>query len=1106
MLTVQRPAARSRGALLNLLSAGATPGGSISARTHAVCPYCPPSAVIKRHANLPLCSSPHYSAFSTTASQSDEQRSPNTGGRLGADVSSSGVNMGIGIGSSAPPGGFVSKKRQPIPARPTERPKEESSPAPSSQRPPFSRERSASQPRAPHQSSGGQQGQQRRPREVGRSDQRWNGQPRGSSSSQGQAAVNVDGVTPGKRLPPHLQPRRSHGSEFGDRSRGPREHSDQRYQRSSRTDAGRVRPDLDRSRPPAGPRLGSSPQYGMENAQTRRRDQGANSAREREYDNSTAERDHRDLDGSLVGTAEADEGQTLENAELSIGSQAQGRIAARMAEQQRKSGSDRSPSYKLRREREELEREQQQQLKDLEARAQMRAGKADKRVVSAEPIRTELGLPAFMTVSSLAKAIGTRMRLLQNNMTAAGYEDTRPDLLLPFDDAALLVSEYGLTAVPLNSQSDAFDIYPSPPLPEDQRAQTPLRPPVVTIMGHVDHGKTTLLDKLRSASVAAGEAGGITQHIGAFSVPVSQRQGSSSSGGVDTVTFLDTPGHAAFSAMRGRGAAVTDIVVLVVAADDGVMPQTKEVIQLVESLREEEAATSARRRKVQNADVDQQAASKKEEEVEESTERPTGLQLVVALNKTDKTDANVERVKSELMSNGVHLEEYGGEVPCVEVSGKTGAGLPLLEETLAALAEMADLRAERDGIPAEGWVVESRTDKGRGNTATVLVKRGSLRTGDFVIAGQSWARVRALLDSAGKPTKKPAFPGDAVVVTGWRTLPSAGDEVLGVVDASDGSSNAETLAKRAVETRQAIEERRKLIKEAEGINDARRLRAEEEEAQARAAYEERAARRQARLEASELGLTAEEYAKQAQQALDKAKAAGKEALPKDEVESEKKELRLIVRADFSGTVEAVVGAISGIGNTEVGVKIIAQGVGDPTDGDLALAQAVQGHILAFNVKASKAMQNAAAKSSVKIQADDVIYRLMSWVSAEASALLPPRIETRVTGEAIIAQIFSIAGNRRTARNIAGCRVTNGSITANTLVRVMRERGGRKQDEEEDRKVLWQGKLQELKHGKREVDEIRKGTECGMSFGDAFQDFKEGDIIQAIKEVEVSRTL
>ncbi|PWN51137.1 initiation factor 2 [Violaceomyces palustris] len=699
-------------------------------------------------------------------------------------------------------------------------------------------------------------------------------------------------------------------------------------------------------------------------------------------------------------------------------------------------------------------------------------------------VQREIFLPSIISVTNLARQLGVKMRTLQNVMEKNGMADSRADMMLKFEDSEMLAAEFNLTAVA--NEEAAFDIFPREPVrSEHEYLKLPLRPPVVTIMGHVDHGKTTLLDKLRSTSVAAGEAGGITQHLGAFSVPVSSSSSSSSSSskdGVKTITFLDTPGHAAFTAMRSRGAKVTDIVVLVVAADDGVMPQTMEVIQLVKSLASEDSPRSGGGEDVVGEQDPTRVGRKK---------RSCSIQLVVALNKVDKPEADADKVKRQLLSCGVELEEFGGEVPCVEVSGKTGKGLEELEETLATLAELADLRAEREGA-SEGYVIESKVDKGRGNVATVLVKRGSLKTGDCIIAGTSWCKVRQLSDPSNKVVKS-AGPGDPVLVSGWRELPSAGDEVLGGKD--------EASVKKAVENRKSNERRKNLIEDVEIINENRRIKAEADEARKREEFEERRRRREARLLAASKGSSTSGGAGFLVEGEDGDQASvqgGVGGSASEEGGGGKKWLNLIIKADFSGTVEAVEGSIKAIGNNEAGVKIIYSSVGEPSEGDVQKASALQGHILGFNVKATKSVLTLASRSTPKVEVhcDDVIYRLMEHVQSKVSSLLPPIKEVRVKGEANVAEIFNINLKGKLQRNVAGCKVTNGTITRNSQVRILRG---------PERKLVYQGRLEELKHLKKDVNEMRKGTECGLSF-ENFQLFQKGDLVQCINVVEVPRSL
>lgn len=626
-------------------------------------------------------------------------------------------------------------------------------------------------------------------------------------------------------------------------------------------------------------------------------------------------------------------------------------------------------------------------------------------------------------------------------MEKIGLEDSRPDRLLKFEDAELLAAEYDREAVA--NEEGAFDIFPRPQPSDEERATLPLRPPVVTIMGHVDHGKTTLLDALRSTSVAQGEAGGITQHIGAFSVPVNRPQGA-----VKSVTFLDTPGHAAFSMMRSRGKDATDIVVLVVAADDGVMPQTREVIKLVQ-------------------------------------EDERHVPMVVAVTKIDAPNADPQKVRYNLMAEGVEVEDLGGDVPCVDISAKKKVGLDLLDETLATIAEMAELRAEVQG-PAEGRILESRIEHGRGNVATVLVQRGVLTVGDVIICGTTWAKVRQLMQPDGKPTKS-VLPGFAAQIAGWRSLPDAGEEFLGASD--------EAQCKRAVDNRVRAKEESALLRDAEHIDNERRKKAEADAERERAVKLERERRQQLR---------------RAQQGDDQVDKAALEAAVREErrkaaetaasdTEPERRELRLLVKGDVSGTVEALAGAIVNIGNQQAGVKIVSQSVGAPTESDVQTAHAIGAQIVGFNVKATKSVQNQAARAQppVPLHCDDVIYRLMDHVAEQVAKLLPPVRETRVLGEAQVAQLFEIKqGGKKPAKTIAGCRVTNGLIQRTQDVRILRGA---------ERTEVFRGRIDALRHGKKDVTEMRKGTECGMSF-DGYNHLEVDDIIQSISLVEVPQKL
>lgn len=629
--------------------------------------------------------------------------------------------------------------------------------------------------------------------------------------------------------------------------------------------------------------------------------------------------------------------------------------------------------------------------------------KGKKSAKAVKPVNVDVYIPSVVSVGNLARLLNIRLDPLRRKMIKVGMDaEASHDHLLTAEYASLLALEFNRN--PVVNDEAAFDIFP-PPAHSDS-STLPLRPPVVTIMGHVDHGKTTLLDTLRSTSVAKGEAGGITQHIGAFSVPV---QTNGSDGSQPTITFLDTPGHAAFSAMRARGAGVTDIVVLVVAADDGIMPQTREVIELVQKEK---------------------------------------VGLVVAINKIDKPGVDVSKVEHALLAEGVQLETFGGDIPVVHVSGMTGQGLEQLIETISAVAEMQDLRAEREG-KIQGYVLESRVQKGLGAVATVLILRGCLKSSDHIISGMSHAKVRVLADSNGK-TVKAAYPGMAVTVSGWKELPKAGDEVL---------QGTESEVKKALANRTRKAEMEATLGDMDALNQQRRNEREQREKEADAAAAD-----------EELEETS------------------------DKSEPDIKELKLVIKADVSGTVEAVAGALQGIGNNLARVRIVATGVGDVTESDVMRAKAIGGMVVGFSVIIPRPVQTTAASQQVTLLSSSIIYRLMDEVKERVIDLLPPVIEKRVSGEATVLQLFDIHLKGKQTKKVAGCRVINGVVDKNKLARVVR-----------DGTTIHEGRLETLKQLKKDVMEVSKGVECGMGF-EHFQGLREGDMIQIYQEVESRASL
>ncbi|KAJ6500507.1 translation initiation factor IF-2 [Mycena sanguinolenta] len=613
-------------------------------------------------------------------------------------------------------------------------------------------------------------------------------------------------------------------------------------------------------------------------------------------------------------------------------------------------------------------------------------------------------IPSTVSVGHLARLLSVKLEDLQDKMFQAGMgAQASFDYVLTSDYAVLLAEEFGRR--PTVNDEAAFDLFPPPPHPNPDTL--PNRPPVVTIMGHVDHGKTTLLDSLRSSSVAAGEVGGITQHIGAFSVPVS------STSGPQSITFLDTPGHAAFSAMRARGAQVTDIIVLVVAADDGVMPQTREVIELIKKDREKVGA-------------------------------------VVAINKVDKPGSNVDAVQKALLVEDIHLEEFGGDIPSVEVSGLTGKGLPDLVETISLISEIQDLRAEPEGN-VFGYVLESKVVKGLGSIATVLVLRGCLKPGSHILSGLHHAKVRLMHDSNGKMVKT-ASPGLAVTVSGWKSLPNAGDEVL---------QGTESEIKRAIVNRQRKADIEASLVDLEAINATRQQERD---------------RRQAEADAEATGEEVES------------------AKHKDEEPAGPKELRLLIKADVSGSAEAVEGALQGIGNHLAMSKVLSSGVGAILESDVMMAKTVGATIVGFSVPCSRAVELLASQNSVPIIRSDIIYRLMEDVKARVIGLLPTTTESRVTGEAKVLQLFQITVKGKKLKTVAGSRIINGLVEKNKLARVVRNGD-----------VVFEGSFETMRHFKKDVTELRKGTECGLNLA-GFDELQVDDVIQTYETIEIPGVL
>jgi translation initiation factor IF-2 len=562
------------------------------------------------------------------------------------------------------------------------------------------------------------------------------------------------------------------------------------------------------------------------------------------------------------------------------------------------------------------------------------------------------------------------MKLMRLGMTGVNINST-----LDADTAKIVANEFGWEVEDV-AVSEEDQITAAQGTDAEDAAEQLLRPPVVTVMGHVDHGKTSLLDRIRKANVVSGEAGGITQHMGAYSVETPQ----------GLITFLDTPGHEAFTAMRARGARTTDVVVLVVAADDGVMPQTREAI------------------------AHAKAAS---------------VPIVVAINKMDKPDANPERVRRQLSESGLVAEEWGGDTLYVEVSAQTGLGVDKLLETLALQAEVLELRANPNK-PASGVVVEAELDRGRGPVATILIQDGTLNRGDVILAGGAHGKVRAMHDAMGNQLES-AGPSTPVVVIGLADVPSAGDPVHVLND----------------------------MKKAQEIADSRKTKVRKSLAPGTGA-----------------------------------RATTLEDLAKAMAENEQAELKLIIKADVQGSVEAVSDSLTRLSTEKVKVSVVHSAAGAITEGDVNLAVAAGAIIIGFNVRPAGKAAALAQKEEVQIRHYTIIYNVVDEVKAAMEGLLAPTMVEKNIGKAEIRQVFKTSKSGA----VAGCMVIEGVIKRSGGARLTR-----------DGATIWQGKIGGLKRFKDDAKDVKEGFECGISL-EGFSEFKEGDIIEAFEVEEVKQTL
>lgn len=583
--------------------------------------------------------------------------------------------------------------------------------------------------------------------------------------------------------------------------------------------------------------------------------------------------------------------------------------------------------------------------------------------------RKKIRIDEAIRVADLARQMGIKAQDLIKTLLGLGIMATI-NQSIDLDTAAVIAVEYGYEVEKTGFSEDIFML----PKEKDDPKDLKPRSPVVTIMGHVDHGKTSLLDAIRESKIASGEAGGITQHIGAYFVTTPRGD----------IVFLDTPGHEAFTAMRARGAQVTDIVILVVAADDGVMDQTREAV---------------------------------------NHSKAAGVPIVVAINKMDKEGANPDRVKRELGDLGLVPEDWGGDTIFTEVSAKNHQGIDSLLEMVILQSEVLELKANPDK-KALGHIVEARLDRGRGAIGTLLVQAGTLKQGDSFVCGLVHGKVRAMFNDKGQKRDK-AGPSTPIEVQGFEGVPEAGDEFVVVKD--------EKVARKIAETRQTKQREKDLAKESK--------------------------------------ITLESFLA--------SKAEG-------EVQS----LNLVLKADVQGSLEAISEALHKQSTDAVKIQIIHAGAGAISESDILLASASSAIIIGFNVRPTARVKDVAEQENVEIRFYDIIYNLVNDIRDAMAGMLAPIIREQYLGQAEVLQTFTVPK----VGTVAGCMVSDGKLTRNAKVRLLR-----------DGVVIFTGKLNSLKRFKDDVKEVTKGYECGAGL-EKYNDIKTGDVIEAFEEVEEKAVL
>jgi len=573
-----------------------------------------------------------------------------------------------------------------------------------------------------------------------------------------------------------------------------------------------------------------------------------------------------------------------------------------------------------------------------------------------------------VTVGDMARNMGIKAGEIIKKLMEMGVMST-VNQMLDVDTATLMAGEFGYTVenVAFNVESAIEEI------PEETGGEAKPRPPVVTIMGHVDHGKTSLLDAIRHTNITADEFGGITQHIGAYTVEAHGK----------TITFVDTPGHEAFTAMRARGAKVTDIVILVVAADEGVMPQTVEALNHA---------------------------------------RDAKVPIIVALNKIDRPEANIDRVKQQLTERGLIPEDYGGDVITVPVSARSGEGIERLLEMILLQAEVMDLKAKPDRA-ARGTVIEAQLDRGRGPVATVLIQEGTLRQGDPFVCGVAFGRVRAMLNHLGQRMTEagPAIPAE---IFGLSSVPEPGTQF--------------TVLSDEAKARQVAEFRRSKQREGE---------------------------------------------------LQKTSRVSLEDLSQRMAAGEVKELKVILKGDVQGSVEALADALQRLSTNEVKIDLIHTSAGAISETDVTLASASGGIIIGFNIRPEQKAAALAEKEGVEIRLYTVIYEAINDMREALEGLLAPTYREKALGRAEVRQIFNVPGG-----TIAGSMVLDGKVTRNSRARLVR-----------DSRIAWEGRIGSLRRFKDDAREVAAGYECGIGL-ENFNDVKPGDVIETFEMEAVLRKL